>query len=172
MTAYSFRALLGGWLLFSSVALIAGARSDSLIVYGPTGAVIASVSIDESSESPTAIYVLNFAGTNPNLTKATTLIEPDGSFSDIFGIVGINGRRSLAFNSDSNTAPAVFGGQGQIFLPEGGGSFDASLYLDPALVALGYTAVFQSDVIPEPGSLILFGTGLLAVSIALRRRMS
>ena len=146
--------------------------SDALIVFGPDGQVIAQVSVLESQEDPNAIYwIPDPSLINPAMFGyATTLLEHDGSYSDIFGICNCGGQLVLAFNSDGDGVPAAFGGQGYYYLPEGRGFFDATIYLNPELVARGFRAQFYSDGdVPEPGTLILFGSGLVALARKLRK---
>jgi hypothetical protein len=70
---------------------------------------------------------------------------------------------------------SAFGGVAFTFFETAanGGLFDATAYLNPGLLANKWTATFFSDVeqVPEPGSLILFGTGLLAFGGGLRRKL-
>ena len=94
--------------------------SDSLTVYDPTGAIFAQVSVTEDAEDPHTIYFINI----PDLVdpsqfgNPTSLLDPDGSLSDVFGIIRspFAEGRLLAFSSDSETIPADFGSTGTIFL--------------------------------------------------------
>jgi hypothetical protein len=109
--------------------------------------------------------------------NATTLCEfagncgpglPPSAYSDIFGVsTEGNGNFFFSFNSDDETGSA-FGSQGAIFLPEHGGWYNATMYLDPILVNAGDTAWFMSDT-PEPTSLLLIGSGVVLLARKLRK---
>jgi len=163
-------------VMIVALPALADTLSDSLTVFDPAGNVAYSVSVTEGLEDPNEIYFINVSGLiDPSqVGNATTLVEPDGSYSDIFGVAGINGALFLAFNSDIEGFPAAYGSQGNIFLPEGqGGVFDATMYLDPGLQAQGFHAQFFSDgdaVVPEPGTLTLLATGLLGTLGSIRKR--
>ncbi|MBZ5648428.1 MAG: PEP-CTERM sorting domain-containing protein [Acidobacteriia bacterium] len=163
-------------VMIVALPAIADTLSDSLTVFDPAGNVAYSISVTEALEDPNEIYFINVSGLiDPNqYANATTLVEPDGSYSDIFGVGSINGTLYLSFNSDIEGFPAAYGSQGAIFLPEGqGGVFDATMYLDPGLQAQGFTAQFFSDgdvVVPEPGTLTLLATGLLGTLGSIRKR--
>ena len=184
------RLILGimvGCALLLAAPVWAGPISDSFTVFDANGNIAYQASVSETFEDPTQIYYINVIGiADPNqFGNATTLCEGTsycdqfgGNYSDIFGVaIEPDGNFYLAFNSDSENAPAAYGSQGNIFMPEGsGGNFDATMYLDPSLQAQGYTAQFFSDgdpaPIPEPGTITLLGTGLVGAIGALRKRLA
>jgi hypothetical protein len=143
--------------------------SDWLRVYNQAGQIVYQVSVTESLEDPNQIYYIDQPGlADPaKFGYATTLIEPDGSYSDIFGVANTAGGLFLAFSSDGDPLPTQYGSQGYYFIPEGGGIHDATMYLDPALQAQGYTAQFAS--VPVPSALLLLGSGLIGLA-GYRRR--
>jgi hypothetical protein len=155
--------------------------SDSLTVYDPTGAVFAQVSVAEDVEDPNTIYFisnLDFPDlVDPTqLGNATGVFEPDGSLSDVFGLISspVAEGLCLAFSSDSETVPAAFVGAGSSVFQERDhqGIFDATMYLNPDLQAQGYTATFVSDSeVPEPTTLTIWSMlGALGISVGWWRR--
>jgi hypothetical protein len=154
-----------------------GPLSDSLIVYDPTGAVYASVSVPEGVEDPNQIYFIDIQGlVDANqFGNPTNLIEPGVQptwYSDIFGIANVGlAYIVLGFSGDTETVPSPYAPVGTIFLVEtGSGNFDATGYLAPGLRDQGYTAVFHSDTVPEPGTSMLLASGLLGIALCVRRR--
>ena len=140
--------------------------SDTFTIFSPTGSVYDSISITEDEELADPNNIVYFTDSNlvnPDMWGfATTLLEPNGQYSDIFGIAYVNGGYYLAFSSDTETS-TPYGWQGYYFLPEGNGVLDATKYLNTNLVGSGYTAEFRSDV-PEPTTLLLLGFGLTALA--------
>lgn len=175
-------------LLFAAVPGVADAISDTLTVYNPNGTIFSEVSALDSEEgNGTNVFLIGnpFIADPAQFGKATTLCEVVGchatsaprspsDFSDIFGVVeeNIGGQNLffLGFTSDGENGTA-FGNQGATFLLEVPGfAFDATKYLLPSLQSQGYTATFVSDgEVPEPGTLVLLGTGLLGMMGVSRR---
>jgi hypothetical protein len=151
--------------------------SDCLVVFDPVGAVVSFAAVSEP-EDRTILHVV--PGVEPDRTApATTLIEPGGTqangpYSDTFGVGGVGNVLGLAFFSDDEVNSAPMAGGSQIFLFEtSAGPYDATMLLSPALRAEGFTAQFFSDldVVPEPTSAILLGSGLLGFVVICRRKV-
>jgi len=151
--------------------------SDVLIVCTPTGQLSDWVGVTEVNEDPNAIYTLATPPDPTQFGNATTFCEfsspcgpglPQQYYSDIFGVASVNGVLYMAFSSDAEGG-SPYGIQGAIFLPEPNGFYNATMYLDPTLQSLGYTAWFQSSV-PEPASLLLIGSGIGLLARKLRKK--
>jgi len=151
--------------------------SDALAVCAPNGGLYDYVSVTEANENANTIYTLTLAG--PDLNQfgfATTFCEfaapcgpalPQIYYSDIFGVASTNGGYYLGFSSD-NEAGTPYGSEGYYFIPEPNGWYPATVYLDPALQAQGYTAWFISSV-PEPTTMLLIGSGIALLAKKLRK---
>jgi hypothetical protein len=148
----------------------AAAISDSMTVWDPTGAV-AFKTLAMEPDDPDTFYTTPVAVDVTQFGNPTVLLEPNGRASDIFGVCTLDSGATftLCFNSDSETVGPNFGPFPRTF-PEGDGKFDATLYLDPALQAAGWTAQFQSDV-PEPATWAMMLLGIGAMGWSLRRRV-
>lgn len=149
--------------------------SDVFIVCTPTGQLSDWVGVAETNEDPNAIYTLVTPPDPAQFGNATTFCEfsaPCGPglaqqyYSDIFGVASVNGVLYMGFSSDAERG-SPYGNQGAIYLLEPNGFYNATMYLDPTLQALGYTAWFQSSV-PEPASLLLIGSGIGLLARKLR----
>ncbi len=155
--------------------------SDALVVCDANGFLFDFVTATEAQEAGGgAVFLLNAARPDPaQFGNATTLCEfagpcdnslPPSAYSDIFGVYqDANGALFLAFSSDDETGLA-FGSQGAIYLTEHPGWYNATMYLDPVLVGAGFSAWFQSEPVPEPGTLLLIGSGIGLLARKLRKK--
>lgn len=146
--------------------------SDGLWVLDSNGNIFAFVTnteADELANGPGFIYsIFDPFLPDPNQQGfATVLTDADGD-SDIFGVAVVPQGQFLSYSSDLEGIPIPYGGDPNFtYLPEGpGGFFDATRYLNPALQAQGFTAVFFSDGnVPEPSTLVLAALGLIGLGV-------
>lgn len=172
--------------LDASCSLARGGNSDVMTVYNPNGSVyqqIFAFGYEETNNeyffSPSLVQV------DPSqYNNYTTLLDPTGSWSDVFGVDYIYGvGYVLSFLSSQQTFPPP--PASQVYtknlaaanpvpdIADSNGNYltiayDASQYLSPVMQNEGYTATFQSDI-PEPATLGLLVLGSFAAS---RRRRS
>ncbi len=171
MPATAQMACLQGWSQYS----------DALVVCDANGFLFDFATATEAQElGGNAVFVLNAArpdGTQQgNATTLCVFAAPcgpglaPGYYSDIFGVyTDANGNQFLAFSSDDEIG-CNFCSQGAIYLPEHGGWYNATMYLDPVLVNVGFTAWFTSDAnTPEPGTFLLIGSGVGLLARKLRK---
>ena len=144
--------------------------SDALAVCSPNGTLYDYVSVTEASEDPNAVYTLTIAAPDVNQYGFATVFCEYGTpcgpglqqqyYSDVVGVVTLDGvNYSVGFASGDKAGTPYAGDPNFFYVPEPNGWYPATMYLDPALQAQGYSAWFISSV-PEPGSMLLLGSGL------------
>jgi hypothetical protein len=152
-------------LIFGMVAVsgaaFANSISDVVFVSGKftlSGQNFNATILEDGSESVSVPIKRLF------LHVAVVLKEADGTHSDVIFSQSINGVRTLTFCSDPSCV--IPRGDKVYTLKETGKTQFIGNYFG---VAAGYITI-QSDV-PEPGTVLLFGTGLAGLVPVVRRKL-
>jgi hypothetical protein len=189
--------LLLASVVFAALPSMADSISDTLTVFLPNGTIFAQISALESQEgNGDQLFFIGSKslGAKAEVGNPLVLCEsgtcnsstPHTNLSDIVGIIPVTiaGKTFffLGFTSDGGNGLATgietaFGGLGNRFqVEQPNATIDVSMFLDLGLRNQGWTATFVSDgdatVVPEPGTLVLLGSGLIGIAGLARRRMS
>ncbi len=170
-------------ILICAFAALPAAADSWMTVYGPEGGIVGQViatEADKQANGTDFIYTIpGFAIDGDQFSNYTTLYPSNPAvISDVFGIAFTNDDYFLSFSADFAGNPDPFyyadlvSSDNQNFL-NAGQPFEATQYLSQSLQDQGYTAFYQSTAgspVPEPGSLILLGSGIAGISIFLRRK--
>lgn len=175
--------------LNAACSLARGGVSDVMTVYGPNGAVVDRIFAFANEEALNLYYFdpALIAANAAQFGNYTQILENTGSavLSDVYGVADIGSFANplfvLGFASDEPIPfPPIPGLTTYIEIPGPGVpwvleprehmtiQYDATLYLDPALQAAGFTATFQTDV-PEPASISLLGLAFAGLGLGARR---
>jgi hypothetical protein len=184
-------------VIFAAVPGMADAISDVLIVYNPAGDPVQILTASESQEGGGGnIFFIGVASlADPaQFGHPTTLCEPGTSpcdattpftsLSDIVGVIqatiGGHTFSFIGFTSDAENGllPGVegaFGGFGSSFIAEQANTnqvIDVTYLLNPTLSSHGWTATFESEFVPEPGTMVLVGSGLIGLAGLIRKKIN
>ena len=139
---------------------------------------------DEMQRGSDYVYGIPLPFDSGQIGHATTLCDPGVDctpqtnplfYSDQFGVLFFSNQYLLGFRSDAEAGcPTCAAGSDTFITEMAPGIYDATKYLDKGLQAAGFTAMFWSDVqnVPEPGTLVMFGTGAVGLAGILRRKLS
>ena len=157
------------------------AAADSwMTVYDLNGDVYQQVIATEATKAANGsgfVYIIPFVDIDDSQFNSYTTLYAGSdptAISDVFGLYDIGGISYLSFSSDfvGDQEDFYFLGMplnANNFLNQGQ-PFVATQYLSPEMQREGYTAWYQSSPVPEPGSLILLGTGIMGVALYFRRK--
>ena len=154
--------------------------SDSVIIYDASGTEVWHFDLPENDPANPEggnWYISSATLADPaQYGNATALVHPDGTYSDLFGVILLQDNYYIGFASDTEDAPPSYPqlGTPQILILEVGGyPYDMTMYLATEWRADGYRITFTSDSdeippVPEPSVLAVLGLA----GLALRKRRS